>query len=247
MDPLVSPQLNTNQQKIKETIINFIIPLICLAATGVLGFVVIYPAFKTIPELKDKLTVQTTLKQNLTTKNLLLKKLVDFKSMLDENSNLIDKVLVSEANVPQLLDQTSQIAGNAGLKVSKLNYSYGEMAEQKDSGGFKRVDVSLSTEGSYDQVILFLQNVEGAARVLYTTNFRYSKDVDNGTIFGTFSLESPYLFVKSDAITDDPLSLDITNQNFLSFINKIKGLRYYEFINKDIVVEEVRESTTSGQ
>jgi hypothetical protein len=41
------------------------------------------------------------------------------------------------------------------------------------------------------------------------------------------SLSSPYLFVESKATTEDPITIEIKDQAFLNFINKIKELRVY--------------------
>ena len=246
MNETINPQFG--KEKIKELLINFIVPLICLGVSVVLIFLIVLPSYNEMPKLKDELSKKNTLKQDLTKKSLLLKKLIDFKAMLDENSTLVDKVLVSEGNVPQLLDEVNQMATSSGLKVARLSYSYGDISEQKEGEKppYNKVNVSLATEGSYDQVILLMQSIENAARVAYATGFRYSLEEESKNLYATFSIESPYLFVKSDAVTDDPLTLDITSPSFVDFINRIKGLKYYGFINPNIKVEETKQTTESS-
>jgi hypothetical protein len=64
--------------------------------------------------------------------------------------------------------------------------------------------------------------------------------------------------VQSSAVTDEPIALDMTSGDFVSFLNKIKGLRYFEqsgdatkTIAKQVSAEEinaeVQESTQSSQ
>ena len=54
----------------------------------------------------------------------------------------------------------------------------------------------------------------------------------------TFSLDSPYLFVQSSAVTDDPIKIDVTSSEFIDFMDMLQGLDYYDFINQNIQAEE---------
>jgi Tfp pilus assembly protein PilO len=236
---------------VKENILNFIIPLICLLVSVLIGIFVVYPYFKNAPKVKEEIKQKQDLKQVLEKKVWILNKNAEFKQVLDESSTLIDKVLYSEDNVPQLLDEIYQISTNLGFQVTRLNYSYGETAaapgEVSAASEYKEVVVSLGVIGSYDQLISFLKDTEVAARVLYIPTFRFSTD-DEGKLSVNLSVVSPYLYVQSTAQTDVPVELDITNPAFLEQVNKIKGFRFYEFLNKDIkVIEEVNESTPSAQ
>jgi hypothetical protein len=59
-----------------------------------------------------------------------------------------------------------------------------------------------------------------------------------------FSILSPFLYVKSTAVTDDPVELDITDPRFTEFVNTLKPLKYYEFLNKEIQVIEPASAPT---
>ncbi len=242
--------LKINTAQIKSTVLNFIVPLLCLALSVILALTIIIPYFKQKDIIAQEISSKEVLKSTLSSKVLLLNKLTDFQSMLDENSMLVDKVLVSEDNVPLLLDQIYQIATNTGLKVTRLNYSYGNPsttpAGSAPASLFNEVDVSLSTDGNYDQVINVLKDTETAARILYVSSIRYTKDKE-GVINTNYSILSPYLFVQSDAVTDDPIELDVSGQAFVDFINRIKALRIYEVVNPNMQViddeQEEKEST----
>jgi Tfp pilus assembly protein PilO len=237
--------LQFNKGVIVRTLVNFIIPLICLGVSIILGLVVIYPYFKNKPAVDAQISEKQKLNQTLEGKIIILNKLSEFKVVLTESSQLVDKVLVSEANVPQLLDEIFQIATNVGMAVTRLNYSYGEAKTgTAETGIFQEVNVSLGAEGGYDQLIAFLQSTEIAARVLYVPTFRYSVSED-GEMSMNFSIISPFLFVQSSAVTDDPVALDVTNPSFIDFINKLKPMKYYEFLNKDIKVIEEEPATTT--
>lgn len=243
-------QLDTSA--IKEMLINFIVPLICVIAVLVLGITIIYPHYKNTGKVKQEIDQKTQLAGVLSKKVLNLKKNSDFKPVLDENTGLVDKALVSEPNVPQLLDEVFQIATNVGVTVTRLNYSYSEGAAQMSGSGaaatpeYKEVNVALGTEGSYDQVVTLLQNVENATRVLYIPSFRYTTDQE-GKMSINYSILSPFLFVQSTAVTDEPVDLDVTTQGFVDFMNKLKSLRYYEFLNKDIQVIENEDDKKAAE
>jgi len=247
--------LGIDAQKIKETLLNFVVPLIAFGVTFALFIIVIHPSYKKLPELKAELTTKANLKQTLSTKIQRLNRLVDFKPVVEEDSALVDRVLVSEEEVPRLLDQVNQMATDSGMSVTRLSYSYGNTtsSDKTEKKAFSSVSVSLGSDANYDQIILLMQSVEKAARFVSVPNFRYSAGTStagNKVLNASFSLDSPYLFVQSTAVTDEPIELDIASQKFIDFINMIKELKYYEFINPSIEVvkeEPVAESTlTTG-
>ncbi len=246
--------LPTNTSRIKETLINFIVPLICLAVAVLLIIFVIYPGIVNIPKFKQELNDRNQKKEVLAEKSTNLKKLIFYKAMLEQNSALVDRALSSTDNIPQLLDEVYQMSVSSGVKVNRLNYSYsdaGALAPATDSAPskalpIKQVEVSLGTEGSYDQIVFLLQEIENAARVINATSFRYTSD-EKGVLLASYVLDSPYLFVQANAVTDESVNLDVTNQKFIDFINKIKTLQYYEFKNQQIqVIEETKQSTPTG-
>jgi Tfp pilus assembly protein PilO len=244
MDEKTNLQLNTNS--IVKSIVNFIVPLVCLLVCILLGFFIIFPYYKNKPAVDVQIAQKQSLKQLLESKLVVLNKLADFKGVLTENSQLVDKVLVSEASVPQLLDEIYQIATGVGLKVNRLNYSYGDSKAVANSAPnqFSEVNVSLGTDGTYDQLVTFLQDTEAAARVLYVPSSRYSVN-EEGLMSMNFSVVSPFLYVQSTAVTDEPVELDITSSSFTDFMNKLKTMKFYEFLNKDIqVIEEKKPVTT---
>jgi Tfp pilus assembly protein PilO len=233
---------NINTAMLKDIVINFLVPLICFGLIVLLFIFALFPSIKALPALKKDLADSQVKKTNLDSKYMNLNKLSSYKSILAENSALLNKVLESESKVPELLDQISQMAGSAGLKITRLNYSFSSTSSDEADAGTPKpaasaasanteVDISMGAQGSYDQLISFLSIVENAARNVNVTNFRYSLvDAEGGPVLDlSFSLMSPYLFVQSNAITDDPLNLDISNKDFVSFLNKIKALKYYEF------------------
>lgn len=241
------PEENKNKKdasmllyKIKDTILNFLIPLIAIVGTVLLLILYILPSYKSLPVKKQELEGKVTLKNTLTDKVSDLNRLVDYKNVFDENTDVVNRVLVSEPEVPRLLDQTSQMADKAGASLEKLSFSYS--AKGNSSTGLDTVSVSMGLNSSFEQLILFMEIIEKASRFVSVPSFRYSvsdkTSAERASVSSTFSVESPYLFVQSSAVTDDPIRIDVTGNDFLSFMSMLKELDYYDFINKNIQAEE---------
>ena len=246
--------------KLKDIALNFLIPIICIGISVLLFIFIVYPSFRKIPELQEKLTAATTLRNQLQEKQAKLNRFADFKAILEENSGLVNRVMPAEQNVPGLLDQLAQIAQENGLDVTKLSYSLSDAAtKDTDKPAYNAVLVSLGADGNYDQMVSFMKATEGASRIVNVSNFRFNSVSikDAQTLSFTFILSAPFMKVQSSAVTDEPINLDITSGDFVSFINKVKGLRYFEKSGdiKNIGVEvtqaeinaETGESSQSSQ
>lgn len=246
--------LNINTAKIKGVLLNFVVPLIAFGSSLFLIILIVFPYFKNLPNLKETLKQKEQLKIVLNDKIVILNRLVDFKSVVEEDSNLVNKVLSNEAEVPRLLDQVNQIATNSGMGVTRLSYSYGDAGAsnvgESTPVSFSSVSVALGTESSFEQLVVFMKAIENAARFVSIPNFRYSATTaasGENKLAGSFSIDSPFLLVQSTAVTDEPVDLDISSQSFVNFINMVKDLRFYEFLNPDIAVvktEVPKEETT---
>lgn len=235
--------LNIDTSKLKGVLINFVVPLIAFGLSLLLIILIVYPYFKNLPSIKGDLRQKEQLERVLNDKIVILNRLVDFKSVVDEDSALVNKVLVNEMEVPRLLDQVNQIATNSGMNVTRLSYSYGgtgasDIGEEKQVS-YGTVSVALGTDSSFEQLVVFMKAIENAARFVSVPNFRYSATTTaagESKLGGSFSIDSPFLFVQSTAVTDEPVTLDISSQSFVDFINMVKGLKYYEFLNPNIEV-----------
>ena len=236
----IKKDMSSALYKIKDTVLNFLIPLIAIVGSVLLGILYIMPSFKSLPIKKAELESKMIVKNTLDDKVSDLRRLVDMKSTFDENSEIVNKVLVAEPEVPRLLDQATQITEKAGMSLERLGYSYSSKGESET--GLDTVTVSMGVNSSFEQLILFMELVENSARYVSIPSFRYSVSdkitEDKGAVSSTFSLDSPYLFVKSSAVTDDPIKIDVTSSDFINFMDMLKGLDYYDFINQNIQAEE---------
>ncbi len=241
--------ISANMGVFKEALINYIVPIISLALTVLIGLLILMPSYKSIPELESQQLQRTSLEANLRSKLGNMNRLVDFENVVAENSDLVNKVLVSEELVPGLLTQIDRIAKEAGLEVSRLNYGLGSRSAPDAEGTitYNTVTVNLGIGSNFAQLKTFLKNLENAARLIDVQVFRYSSDIAaGGKLNVSFVLISPYLFIESNAVTDDPIDLDISDTGFLNLINRIKSLRYYDPYDVDISVPVV-ETPAEGE
>lgn len=244
--------MNINFDELKNTILNFIVPIVALLISLGLILVVVIPGFSSYKQNTLTLQEKEKLDNQLAEKIKDLNRLIDFRDIVDEDAELVSKVLSDEAKVPELLTQVDRIAGNSGLEVSKLNYalSGGAPGEEnasgsEDSASVASVVVNLGVSGQLKQLQVFLEAIEVAARMINVDSLRYSQtDTRDGIEFSaSLVLSSPYFFVQSDAVTDDPIDLELDDAEFIDLINKIKDLTYYDISIEDIQnIEVVEES-----
>lgn len=252
--------MSVNTAKIKEIVLNFLVPIICVGSSILLFILIVYPSLRSVPALQQDLSDAIALRDQLKEKQVKLSRFVDFKDVVTQNSALVNEVLPIEQNVPGLLDQLNQIANESGLNVNKLSYSLADFSISGNStdSSANTVLVSLGAEGTYEQMIAFMKAVENASRLVNISNFRFSAGSQDkvSTLSFTFILSAPFMNVQSKAVTDDPIKLDITSGEFVSFLNKIKALRYFEksgdlsalsvkAVQEDITAQESSQSSPS--
>lgn len=237
----MTPSIKIDASKIRSVIVDFIIPLISVVVVLFLILFIIYPSIKNLPilysDLKKKISTEILLKNKMS----ILEKLVDFKTVVEENSIILLSAIPSEPQVPQLLTHVDQIARESGLSVVSMNYTL-------SSALTSEVGVTLAVSGNYDQITNFLFNLERSSRVVDLDNFRYTESSDslgNKSLLATFVLKSPYLAVNANAVTTEPLNLDITDKSFINLLNEVKKLKIYKYSIEDLKFKNVPESSPS--
>lgn len=215
---------NFNWYAIKAVLVNFMIPLVCFGVSLLLIIFVLFPSIKSREPLKAELASKQQLKKILSDKNSKLDTLYNLKSIFDESLKVIDQTLPSDELVPELLTQIYYLSKDlSGMTVGSLAYS----GSVKTGVSVPTVSASLSLGGSLDQFINFLKLTENSSRALVINTFRYSVGQDERLALNV-TVDSPYLTVKSDAVTDDPIKLDINNIDYQKFLTKVKSLTYYD-------------------
>jgi Tfp pilus assembly protein PilO len=245
---------------VKNAVINFIVPLICLGISAALGLLVIYPSFNSIAPLKDEIDTQQNLKTNLETKVTRLKDLQSYRSVVKENAELVNKVFVSEASAPLFLDQVNQLALNASFDVTRLATSSAESdttttpqpnakTASAPTNEIKSLTAALGAKASYEDLIRFLKDQEAASRILDIKDFRYNfrseSEGEGGTV--EISVSGPYMLVESTAVTDEAIDLDVKSRTFTDLIALLKKLKHYDFSGTFTPPAKVVEPLTENQ
>lgn len=245
-------KLNIDTFAIKEVLLNLVVPIVSFLVTALLAVFVLYPSFTSSiqsgSDLESKQVLTATLEGKLKT----LSRLLDFKSVVEEDAKLVGNLLAGEPKVPQLLTQIDLVAKESGLTISRLTYTISDSGAGKEKETevlpFKYVVVSMGATGTYNQLVNFFKILENSARLIDIESFRFSADDEQPSVFGiSMVLRSPYMYVESSAVTDDPLTLDITDTEFLNLIAKIKNFKVYNIseseINTTLLDATVNEST----
>lgn len=243
-------KINIDTYKIKGIILNYIVPIVSIASVALVFLLVIRPSIKSIPDLSSKLEAESGREKKLQEKLQNLSKMYDFRNVVEENADLLSKVLPEKSAVPELLAQIDIIAKESGLQVTKLSSSFGEGKMADDKTSYSTVLVNLGVEGNYNQLQTFLKNIENAARMVDVSALRFSSQgiEKEGSYSATFVILSPYMFVESSAVTEDPIQIDITSNDFVSAINGFKKLKFYDIGPEQIIeVEETVQSTESAE
>lgn len=225
---------NTPKEVKKSFLINTGIPLVLLLGTIALAIFIVYPKYNEIPVKKDTADKLTQQDQRLQVKINKLNDLVDFKEIVNEDLKLVNTALPSTDDIPLLLTEIQQISKGAGLDITNLTYA---ASTADKSGKANKVYVQLSANGNFNQTKVFISNLEKASRIIDISTLRFSSsetaqktDLETSEVQITLGLISPYLFVESKAVTEDPITIDVRDKGFLTFINKLKGFTTYETV-----------------
>lgn len=232
---------------VKNIFLNFLVPIICLGVIGILLFLVILPISSNSSELKAELDQKTKKNTTLQSKKDTLDKLIDFEAVVAENTNLFRKALPEEAMVPELLTQVDAIAKESGLEVVKLSNSISKSTSSSNTkeetiAPFQVVIVSLGVSGTYEQMRIFNSNLENSSRLIEVTDFRFSSaSDDDNTYSATFVLNSPYLSITTEAVTDESISVDVSDDSFLYIVNEVKDLKHYDIVASQEIIDDLEE------
>lgn len=232
---------------VRLKILNFIIPLLIFLIILLLIIFIIVPFAVNYTKVDNLIKLKSQTYQTLTKKISKLKNISNLQTTFNDYYSKVDKALVSNEQVPELLTVIDHIAKISGLEVLRLSYAFSQ--DSSKDLNYTSVDVSLNVFGTLDQVTDFFKKIENASRVINIKNFRFSYNVENEKYDVSIVLQSPYLQVNSLAVTDDSIELDIDSNDFINFIKKINLLQYYDpsvLTPVEVIKTEDLESPQSG-
>lgn len=262
---------NYIKRVVAKYLLDFMIPLACLVLSLVLGLFVLRPSISKLPELQQTNEEVTALDLQLTEKLKNLNDLLNFKPIISNHVDDFEVILPSEPMVPQLLTQVDTLVAINGLALKDLNYASQVVVTPSGAQPTVAVQtpaalapsrfvlVNLKVVGTYNQVIPFLRNMETSGRVLKVDSVRLSKfrsglgdeEVVDDAMSMDFVLRAPYLRVQSNAVTDDPVTIDINDPKFNETRARVEGFEVYKYnirtLQRELITEGTRESTESTE
>ncbi len=265
--------VNFNHVKrvVEKYLLDFMIPLACLVLSLVLGIFVLRPSISKLPELQQTNEEATALDLQLTEKLKNLNDLLNFKPIVSNYVDDFEVILPPEPMVPQLLTQVDTLVAINGLALKDLNYTSKVVAAPSGAqpaasaqtpvapAPSRFVLVNLKVVGTYNQVIPFLKNMETSGRVLKVDSVKLSKfrvgprdeEVVEDAMSMDFVLRAPYVRVQSNAVTDDPITIDINDPKFNEIRARVEGFEVYKYnirtLQRELITEGTRESTESTE
>lgn len=242
---------NVNTAVVVDLVMNLLVPIIILTISLLLLIFVARSSALSIPVLEEELMQKGALVQRLESKVNILYKLTDYRRIVGEYSALVDKAMPSEATIPVLLSQVDTIAKNSGLVVARLTYDYGD-TPIPDTVNI--VGARLIVDGTYAQMLNFLDSLENSARIVNIESLSFSllSEGNRQLVYNAFSsplsisftMVAPYMTVQSNAVTDEDITLDISDRSFTNFINKVKTLEFYDEATYIKTLESTASTTT---
>lgn len=253
------PELNL--YAFKSFAVNFIIPLLALIVTVFLVVLVLIPGFKNYPLLVQTYQQKSQFQKELVVKTEKLNKLYEFRDTVLTNRALINKAMADAPMVPQLLAQLNMIAKDSGVVIQKLTYSISESTPKPKSApapvtspapkgnakvtlpaapkleppAYDVVLVNVGLTANYQQLLVFLKAIENASRLISVDNLRFSQDTEQeGSYNISLVLSSPYVQVKTDAVTDDPIAFELNDPKFRELVDRLAKLKFYQITVEDI-------------
>jgi len=214
-----------------EKLLRYLIPGALLTA-GFLVFLFLgLNKISTISDLRDEISLKETRLVNLKEKSTELADLLAFKSSLEENRDVFQYAIPVEASAPTFMTQVEDIAYESNVSLVALQFA-GEAKRTTESVDSPKVKLSVSVNGSFDDIRLFLRNLEISSRLVIVDSIRFSigfsrVEEGNAPLTANISLFSPYISEIPETEAESPLALDPSDSEFISVLNRVKELKVY--------------------
>ncbi|TXI35083.1 MAG: hypothetical protein E6Q58_00750 [Niabella sp.] len=156
----------------------------CFAISAIAVYFVIYPGYYDYYSLKSELITANQDYDKVSAHLAFLNKLKSLGTELDLNIKIAKDAVPIEEQIPYFLDQSIQMAKEAGLDVQTVNFgglsvSNNGEEEDKSSNKLKSIPIRIAINGRYDDVIKFASLYENARRLVSprTLSIRILDDV----------------------------------------------------------------------
>jgi len=145
----------------------FIVIIVCLLLTLMIGFFALYPKYQELTLLKSQIKGKKAELQFREEYLDELSKASDELKKYDEQLKIIDTSLPSESSLPLLFDFLLKIGSQSGLILKDMS------ATEGSSDNLKIITISLGASGSYSSFKDFIVALEKSARIINIDSFSF--------------------------------------------------------------------------
>ena len=249
-----------------SSILNYSVLLINLAAIGAVIFLIILPQYNLYTENQTTIVTAEQEFTKVEAHHKYLKNLEQLEDELYKNIEISEQAIPVEEEVPQFLNQISQIAKESAVTITKNDFSGASRApkvtEDPDSvkaaqSKASSINVRTTGTGAYDDLILFLAKLENARRIAVISDMQLALDEldePNGqsttpTEVTDISLDKRYtleltltgFYMKDPQINDLTVDQLVSKQGLPEVLERLDSMRYYELTDIE-QVESGREN-----
>lgn len=175
-----------------------LIPFLVFLVSVTVGFIVVWPEWKTVNELKDEKILQEKSLEDLKDTIANINELSNKYDKSEEDINKLAIAIPSTPQIPELLIQVEELVKKNGLILGNIDFSVegggGEGLLQSDIG---TIAINVSVEGTYAGLKNILNDIEKNIRLMDVVSVNFSKtDKETGFSGYSISLNTYYLVKK---------------------------------------------------
>lgn len=228
-----------------------LLPAVFTLCAVVVLFLVGFKTFYNLPNIKSDISKAQSRLVILETKSKSLEGISGVSGVLDENIALALEALPEKDEISALLSEVQQISGEAGVKLSSLQYTgVAKALNLQEEQNVKASDIGESglyvqaaVEGTYQQLVKFLELLENARRVV---SFEFlhlssvSKD-DLTKLNMSLNITGYYLKPKVSAAAspDTPVKIDFRSSDLNKVLEELRSFKRYEniMVQSEVFIE----------
>lgn len=164
----------------------------------IFGLFAIRPTLATIVSLKKSISEQQNILKQLTGKaeTLSLGK-KNFDALDPEIKTKVFTLLPNSTSIPRLLEEISALASSKQASVSGIQYQpvdlKGATKDLSKNGSLKEVEFSMNAQGSYLQLVSFIDGLGKLSRLITIKNITFNKQPEGPL---SLSINAKAYFVK---------------------------------------------------
>jgi len=170
-----------NQEK-KSLYINIAIIITSLIVIIGVFILLIYPLYEQIKTLNQEIQIKQQQEESLQNRLTQLKELETNYNKAKDKSQTINIALPNEKQIPEILVQLSNIAGESGMTLTEITPTKEQKEKSASSASsalYKELPLNIKLSGSFKGLKNYLSGIEKNLRIMDTNAISIEKDTQN--------------------------------------------------------------------